>query len=83
VGFLVWRAENAKGLEAVLLTPTPLSGGPDGMYKFVDSEVEPGLSYWYWLEEASSGQRFGPQAITVPGGPAMQLRAFLPMVTGQ
>ncbi|MCX6031065.1 MAG: carboxypeptidase regulatory-like domain-containing protein [Chloroflexi bacterium] len=81
--FNVWRADNAKGIDAVRLTATPLDGQPDGSYEFIDKTVRSGQTYWYWLENTADGQRFGPQSVTVNTAPAMQVRAYLPMVSGQ
>ena len=80
-GFNVWRADNAKAAGAVKLTATPLLSA-DSAYQFVDKTVTAGQSYWYWLENVSDGQRFGPQSVAVPAGPTMRVRAFLPMVSG-
>jgi protocatechuate 3,4-dioxygenase beta subunit len=80
-GFNVWRADNAKAAGAVKLTATPLLSA-DSVYQFVDKTVTAGQSYWYWLENVSDGQRFGPQSVAVPAGPTMRVRAFLPMVSG-
>ena len=77
--FHVWRADNAKGLNALMLTTQPLVADPGGEYLFVDRQVVPGLTYWYWLEDVADGLRYGPQAVNVPLlGP--RSRVFLPII---
>ena len=82
-GFNVWRADNVKGLQAEKLTPTPVTWAENGVYQYVDKSAVPGQSYWYWLENVDDGQRYGPQTASVPTGPAMQVRAFMPLVNGR
>jgi len=81
-GFHVWRADNIKGIDAVQLTSDPVVG-VSGLYQFADGDVTPGQSYWYWLEDVADGQRFGPQTVTAPTEPALQVRAFMPIATGK
>jgi len=82
-GFHVWRADNAKGLGAVRLTAAPVTVLQAGVYQFVDKAATVGQSYWYWLEDAADGQRYGPQTATVPAEPALRVRAFVPIATGR
>ena len=79
-GFNVWRADNAKGLQAVLLTPAPVTAAAGSAFRFVDSTAQPGQTYWYWLEDTYDGQRYGPQSASVPAAPVMRVRAFMPLV---
>ena len=79
-GFHVWRAENAKGLEMVRLTSAPVTAAVEGAYGYVDQGVVAGQSYWYWLEDVASGQRYGPREVTVP---LAARRTFLPLATGR
>jgi hypothetical protein len=74
--FHVWRADNGKGVAAVQVTAEPVAG-VSGAYRFADADVAVGQSYWYWLEDAASGQRFGPQTVTVR---PMGIGAYLPLI---
>jgi len=74
--FHVWRADNGKGVAAVQVTVEPVAGAA-GVYRFVDASVKSGQSYWYWLEDAASGERFGPQTVTVR---PMGIGAYLPLI---
>jgi hypothetical protein len=61
---------------AVKVNAEPLAGAA-GAYRFADAGVTVGQSYWYTLEDAASGQRFGPQSVTVR---PMVIGAYLPLV---
>ncbi|MCX6032787.1 MAG: hypothetical protein NT169_26320 [Chloroflexi bacterium] len=74
--FNVWRAENGKGVDAVQVNAEALAG-TTGAYRFTDASVTVGQTYWYWLEETVSGQRFGPQSVTVR---PMVIGAYLPLI---
>jgi hypothetical protein len=74
--FHVWRADNGKGIAATRLTSQPVAGEGNA-YQFVDQAVTRGQTYWYWLEDAADGQRFGPQAVTVP---LLSVQVYLPMI---
>jgi len=76
-GFHVWRADNNKAAGAVRVTPAALPPTADGRYRFVDSTVQAGQTYWYWLEEVATAQQFGPRSVTLPRNAG---RVFLPMV---
>ncbi len=47
-------------------------------YQYVANTVTRGQAYWYWLEEARDGQRYGPQAAMVP---QMNIQAYLPAIS--
>ncbi len=74
--FHVRRADNSKGVGAVPVTAQPVTSGT-GAYQFVDRGVVAGQTYWYTLEDANTGQTYGPLAVTVA---PMSIRAFLPML---
>ncbi len=74
--FHVRRADNSKGVGAVPVTGQPVTSGT-GAYQFVDRGVVAGQTYWYTLEDANTGQTYGPLAVTVA---PMSIRAFLPML---
>jgi hypothetical protein len=77
-GWNVWRANNAKGTDAMLLTAAPLKSD-SGQYTYVDDTAKTGLTYWYWLEYAGDATRYGPVSITV-GEQAPQWRVLLPFM---
>lgn len=78
-GFYVWRSESVKGLDLLRLTPYPITS-MGSTYRFVDEAVKVGRTYWYWIEDASDGSRYGPQSHTVQDDAAMRIRSFLPVV---
>ncbi len=78
-GFRVWRANNPKGLAAALVTEQPVLPQADGAFRLVDQGVEARQTYWYWLEDAADGQRFGPQSVTVPDRVLFTNHLFLPL----
>lgn len=77
-GFRVWRADNIKGLGAVLLTETPVMVGPNGEAQYTDADVTVGQTYWYWLEYVGDGTRIGPAAVTARAGETHH--TFLPLI---
>lgn len=77
--FHVWRAENAKGTDAVQLTTTPVAGVAS-QYAYDDLQVTPGGRYWYWVADTLDGMRHGPVSVTVPTEPTARKRAFLPVL---
>lgn len=79
-GFKVWRADNVKGTDAVLLTPDPVLPDAEGRFTYIDALVKPGLTYWYWLEYATDGQRFGPVSVTVRSDSDSQQSIYLPFI---
>jgi len=78
-GFHVWRADNAKGAQMARLTAKSLPPTADGRYRYVDSTAAAGQTYWYWLQDASSGQQFGPQSVVMPRSDAYR-SLYLPMI---
>jgi hypothetical protein len=59
-------------------------GSPVGAsYEFLDESVEPGLTYWYWLEDVDAygvPTRHGPLSVQVPVQPGDH-RLYLPLVS--
>lgn len=73
-GFNLYRGERAEGpfakvnVELVAASPDPLVGGK---YRYEDTTVAPGQTYYYELEDVEYGgttTRHGPIVITAPGG---------------
>jgi hypothetical protein len=71
LGFDLYRSESPAGPHAKLnasLIPAQVPGAPIGAaYAWPDEAVEPGLSYWYWLEDIdvrSIATRHGPVEAT-------------------
>lgn len=72
-GYRIYRNESAELQSALLITPAIISatnGSSQHVYIHRDNEVEPGLSYSYWLEavELGSSEFFGPVSATLTGG---------------
>ncbi|MCX6031499.1 MAG: S8 family serine peptidase [Chloroflexi bacterium] len=65
------------------ITPQPVSGTQQGAdswtYRFEDDSVTVGQTYRYWLENAETGETFGPVQGTVANAPANLV--FVPFVT--
>ncbi len=87
VGFNLYRATSPGGLQARLnevLVPTQHPGTPMGAkYAWLDSDVVPGLTYYYWLEDIDvngSAMQHGPVSVTLPAE-VLRHRAFLPVVS--
>ncbi len=73
VGFNLYRAEAVDGQQAQLnadLIPGQMPGSPSGAaYEHMDETVQPGATYWYWLEGVDAQgapTRHGPVSATVP-----------------
>ena len=69
------------------ITAQPVLGAPDGadavVYRFEDAAVVPGQIYWYWLEDAVTGDLYGPRQGALPapdGDQAGAAHVFLPFV---
>ena len=69
VGFYVYRSDRPDG-ELVRVTPNLIPASPDpltgGAYQFVDTDVRPGGTYYYWLEDIETSgttTRHGPEAV--------------------
>lgn len=70
LGFTVWRAESAEGDSVPISDLIPAEGDIVGaVYQYTDADVEPGRTYFYWLEavEVTGASAFhGPVSATVP-----------------
>lgn len=73
-GFNLYRGENQAGpFSKVNAQLIPASNDPlgGGKYRYEDSNVIPGQTYYYQLEDvelSGTGARHGPIVITAPGG---------------
>jgi hypothetical protein len=89
LGFNVYRASAPQGTRTRLnasLIPTQAPGSAVGAdYAFVDKAVEPGLAYYYWLEDVDvegTATLHGPVSAGAPAcrllplRPRLQPRAF-------
>ncbi len=85
LGFNLYRATSVDGppsqLNAVLI-PSKAPGSPVGAtYQFVDDSVDPGVTYYYWLDAVDlhyAATRHGPVPATAE--PDTLYRMFLPVV---
>jgi uncharacterized repeat protein (TIGR01451 family) len=80
LGFNLYRATSLDGERVLLnpdLIPSQSLGGIGAVYQFIDTDIQLGNTYYYWLEfiDASGKTEFGPV-------PAMILdnRLFLPVI---
>jgi hypothetical protein len=89
LGFNLHRAEAEDGPQTQLnaeLIPGQAPGSPEGaVYEFVDEVVQPGTTYWYWLEglDAQGAPTLhGPVSATVPATEPLIVshRIYLPLV---
>ena len=79
-GFNLYRAESASGAQAKLnadLIPSQAPGSTQGaLYEYLDANVAPGQTYWYWLESVDiSGATTlnGPVSVDVSAPTAVAL----------
>lgn len=68
-GFYVYRSDQPGG-ELVRISPTLIQASPDpltgGEYQYVDHDVRPGQTYYYWLEDvetSGTATRHGPEEV--------------------
>jgi hypothetical protein len=85
-GYYLYRAESSRFSLAERLG-FRVAQGSYSTYEYVDKDVEPGKTYWYWLvslETNGTEEREGPvQASMVASAPGGGFRLFLPfMVRG-
>ena len=70
IGFNVYRANNPQGERTQInssLVPSQVSGIPIGaIYEITDENVEPGVTYYYWVEVVAVGYEYmiGPESGT-------------------
>ncbi len=78
-GFHILRSDSPKAAAATQISQQPVLGDPAGAFSFSDATVAAGHSYWYWLEDVATGERFGPQEVAVPLKPVFSKYLFLPL----
>jgi hypothetical protein len=80
-GFNLYRATDPAGPQTLLAhVPSQAPGSTVGFaYSFEDLDVQPGQTYWYWLEDVSLGGAttlHGPVSATVQAPTAVTLSAI-------
>ena len=80
-GFNVYRADDAAGPQTLLAyVPSQAPGSTQGFaYTYDDLAVQPGQTYWYWLEDVSLGGAttlHGPVSATVSAPTAVTLASL-------
>lgn len=73
VGFNLYRAETVDGEQILvndsLILSQPAGGAAGALYQYEDMAIQPGSSYWYWLEtvDVQDGRTLhGPASVQVP-----------------
>lgn len=78
VAFAVLRSMNSSGpFQVISSQPIAAQGIAGSVYRFADSQVAAGQTYWYQVQVQPSGEVFGPISITA--SPALGHRLFLPL----
>ena len=77
-GFNIYRADSAAGAQSLLAyMPSQAPGSTQGFtYSYDDLAVQPGQTYWYWLEDVSltgATTLHGPVSATVSAPTAVTL----------
>ena len=87
LGFNIYRAESLDEPRTQLnndLIPGQVPGSPvGGSYQFLDESVQPGITYYYWLEDLDvrgAATQHGPVSAQVPEAPEISARIFLPII---
>ena len=80
-GFNVYRADNAAGPQTLLAyVPSQAPGSTQGFaYSYDDLAVQPGQTYWYWLEDVSlngATTLHGPVSATASAPTAVTLTSL-------
>jgi hypothetical protein len=83
LGFNVYRGTSATG-EAVQLNeemiPSQAPGSGEGFYyEYLDTDVQPGVTYYYWLEDVDANgtlTRHGPVTASVQSPTAVTMQRF-------
>jgi hypothetical protein len=79
VGFNLYRSDSQEGVyqkvndELIPASPDPLIGGS---YTYLDTQVKPGVTYYYQLEEVEAqgnGARYGPIEVRAQRGGMLEL----------
>ena len=88
LGFHLYRADSPDGealrLNASLIPGQALGSLVGASYEFLDETVEPGVTYYYWLEEVDVNDvttRYGPVSALVPAQTSH--RIYLPLVSSK
>ncbi len=83
LGFNVYRSDAANGAQSLIsatMIPANNPGATQGStYSFQDTNVQPGVTYYYWLEDLdATGQasKAGPVAVTFLGPTSVGLNSF-------
>lgn len=83
LGFNVWRSLTEEipdtQLNAELIPSQAPGSGQGGSYEWVDNDIEPGVTYYYWLEDVDvSGvtTRHGPVSVTTSVPTAITLHTL-------
>jgi hypothetical protein len=83
LGFNVYRSDAAEGARSLLsaaMIPVNNPGATQGsVYTFQDANVQPGSTYYYWLEDldtAGKASTAGPVAVTFLGPTSVGLNSF-------
>ena len=83
LGFNVYRSAAADGARTLLsatMIPANNPGATQGsVYTFQDADVQPGVTYYYWLEDldtAGATNTAGPVAVTFLGPTSVGLNSF-------
>ncbi len=83
LGFNIYRSAAADGAQSLIsatLIPANNPGATQGStYSFQDPDVQPGVTYYYWLEDldtAGQTSKAGPVAVTFLGPTSVGLNSF-------
>ena len=81
-GFRIWRNTSSDRGTALLITPeTILARGSGSSYEWVNPDVTPGVTYWYWLEEVMLSDAVQDVGMVTGQLPLTPLpRLFLPLI---
>jgi hypothetical protein len=83
IGFTVYRSDSPDGDQVSLnamLIPTKVPGSLIGAsYELLDESVQPGLTYFYWLEPVNSA---GPARLLGPTHATLTYKVCMPLING-
>jgi len=80
LGFNLHRSlnENGTGMELLGYIPVNISDGSGAEYEFLDDEVLPGKTYYYWLEAVDTN---GSSEVFDPVTATWWWKSYIPMIT--
>lgn len=83
LGFNLWRSATGNRLDAVQVTPSLImnrgSSGSGALYRYVDADIDPDVTYTYWLQELTiDGKAEDVESVRPLGSESM----YLPFVLG-